>query len=271
MFIRVLMLSAALALTAEPTRGEDAKPPTDGELKAAHTRVTEYLKGVEGADAARVTPLTGDGLAATFPDHILFAVMFPQYPVARIAPAPFASSNVVALPKKDGKAVLIPNAKELEIFFKVSSRAVKTEAEATEALKAFLRASSELSQDGFYKFTVKTDEKPKVEGTAITGSGQAVVAPEGGNKGEIKASLTFKDGKLASADMKVNVTPGIRPRCQATKLLDPDPIVREMAEQSIRVMGSAAKPYLDEQRKKASPELQRAIDRMWARIQSEGR
>jgi hypothetical protein len=44
-----------------------------------------------------------------------------------------------------------------------------------------------------------------------------------------------------------------------------------MAEQSIRVMGSAAKPYLDEQRAKAPRELCAAIDRVWAQIIAEGR
>ncbi|VTT98592.1 Marine sediment metagenome DNA, contig: S01H1_S00224 (Fragment) OS=marine sediment metagenome GN=S01H1_24902 PE=4 SV=1 [Gemmataceae bacterium] len=271
MFMRLSFLIVAAGFLTGSARAAEPKPPTDEELKAAHARVTDYLKAVEGADAARVTPLAGDGLFATFPDHVLFAVMFPQYPVARLAPAPFAPSNVVAVLKKDGKPVLIPSAKELEAFFKASARPVKTEVEAEEALKAFLRASAELSQDGFYKFTVKTDDKPKVDGGAVTGSGRAVVAPEGGNKGEITAALAFKDGKLTAAETKVNVTPGIRPRCQATKLLDTDPIVREMAEQSIRVMGSAAKPYLDEQRAKASPELQKAIDRVWARIVAEGR
>jgi hypothetical protein len=36
-------------------------------------------------------------------------------------------------------------------------------------------------------------------------------------------------------------------------------------------MGSAAKPYLDEQRAKATPELKAAIDRIWERIRKEGR
>src|SRR5262249_13869735 len=99
----------------------------------------------------------------------------------------------------------------------------------------------------------------------------APVDPAGGNKGEVKATLTFKEGKLTAADTKVSLSPGVRPICQATKLLDPDPIVRGMAEQSIRVMGSAAKPYLDEQRAKASPELRAAIDRMWEKIVAEKR
>jgi len=64
---------------------------------------------------------------------------------------------------------------------------------------------------------------------------------------------------------------GIRPICQATKLLDPDLIVRGMAEQAILVMGRAAKEYLAEQRESASPELRDAIDRIWHKIVSEDR
>jgi hypothetical protein len=32
-------------------------------------------------------------------------------------------------------------------------------------------------------------------------------------------------------------------------------------------MGKAAKPYLEEQRRKLSPDLQRAIDSIWAKIE----
>lgn len=67
------------------------------------------------------------------------------------------------------------------------------------------------------------------------------------------------------------VLPGVRPICQATKLLDRDPIVRRMAEQDILVMGRMAKPYLDEIRAKAKPKLKQAIDRIWRRIVDEGR
>jgi len=64
---------------------------------------------------------------------------------------------------------------------------------------------------------------------------------------------------------------GVRPICQATKLLDCDPLVGRMAEQDILVMGSLAKEYLDEQRAKAKPELRQAIDLIWQRIVKEGR
>jgi hypothetical protein len=269
---RTLLLITALAFAVPAARADEPKPTTDDEVKAAQAKLTEYLKGIKGAESGRVTALTGDGMGPTFPDHVLFAVIFPQYPVARIAPPPLKSSNVVAVPKKkDGKPAPITDLKELEKFFKENARAVKAAADGEEAVKAWLRASAELNQDGFYKFTVKTDDKPKVDGGTVTGSGQAPVDPKGGDKGEIKATLTFKDGKLSAADTKVNLTPGPRPICQATKLLDPDPIVRRMAEDAIRVMGSAAKPYLDEQRAKASAELRDAIDRVWAQIVKEGR
>jgi hypothetical protein len=83
--------------------------------------------------------------------------------------------------------------------------------------------------------------------------------------------LTFTGaGKLAGIEEANTVKAGVRPICQASKLLDPDPVVRRMAEKDILVMGRAAKEYLEEQRAKASPELKRAIDRIWQRIVEEG-
>jgi len=269
--LTTLALAANAARANEPKPNDEPKPPTEDEVKAAQTTLTDYLKELKGGETARVTALTADGVPATFPDHVVFAVIFPQYPVARVAPAPLKSANVIAVPKKkDGKPVPVTDVKELEKFFKEHARAVNTADETDNAMKAWLRAAAELNQDGFYKFTVKEGEAVK-KGDTITASGEAKVDPQGGNKGEVKATLTFKDGRLVAAETKANLTPGVRPICQATKLLDPDPIVRGMAEQSIRVMGSAAKPYLDEQRAKANAELRTAIDRMWARIEKEGR
>jgi hypothetical protein len=271
MLTRTLTLLAALALSATAARADEPKSPTEEEVKAAQDRVTEFLKGIKGAETGRVTALTADGIGTTFPDHVLFAVMFPQFPVARVAPEPLKSANVVAIPKnKDGKPVAATDLKELEKFFKENARAVKMKDEIEDAMKAWLRAAAELHQDGFYKFTVMFRSATK-KGDMIFVTGSAPVDPQGGNKGEVKATLTFKDGKLFSANAKADLTPGVRPICQATKLLDPDPIVRGMAEQSIRVMGSAAKPYLDEQRAKASAELRMAIDRVWQKLEKEVR
>ena len=102
--------------------------------------------------------------------------------------------------------------------------------------------------------------------------GKAVVKPRSGDAGEIDARLTFDAaGKLVRVSETANLKRGIRPICQATKLLDPDPVVRRMAEQDLLVMGKAARDYLAAQRAKADPKLQRAIDRLWERILAEDR
>lgn len=241
------------------------------DAKDAESKLKDYLAAIKGADAARVSPLSADGVKETFPEHTLFAAVFPQFPVARVAPEPLKSANVIAIPKKKGaKPILITDAKELEKFFQENAGPVKSNDDAEKTTEAWLRTASELNQDGFFKFRVKVGSVAKAD-TAITVDGTSSVDPQNGDKGEIKATLTFKDGKLRTTETKVNLSAGIRPRCQATKLLDPDPIVRAIAEDSLRVLGSAAKPYLDEQRAKASPELRKAIDRVWAKILSEGR
>jgi hypothetical protein len=78
-------------------------------------------------------------------------------------------------------------------------------------------------------------------------------------------------GSLVNVNERSALKPGVRPICQATKLLDRDPIVRRMAEQDLLVMGRAAKPYLDQVRATAPVKLQRAIDHIWQRILEEGR
>jgi hypothetical protein len=123
-----------------------------------------------------------------------------------------------------------------------------------------------LRQDGFYGFSLMDDSTKVAADKAGRKASAKVVVMKGGN-GEIDASLTFdEDGKFLKAADEAKLKPGPRPICQATKLLDPDPIVRAIAEQDLLCMGRAAKPYLDEQRARASPELQKAIDAAWRRI-----
>jgi hypothetical protein len=262
MLTRTLAL-CALFLILPAARADD--------VKDAEAKLKDYLKEIKGAEAGRVTPLTADGVPETFPDFVLFSHVIPLYPVAREAPAPLKHANVIAVPKKgDGKPVLVTDAKQLEKFFKDNARPVKKLEEVEKATSAWLRTVAELSQDGFFKFTVKLGDGKGGDDSA-TMNGQAVVDPRNMDKGEIKATLKFKGGKLDTTDTKVNISAGMRPRCQATKLLDPDPIVRAIAEDSLRVMGSTAKEYLDEQYKKASPELRKAIDRIRKKIEEEGR
>ncbi len=261
MFVRTLAVVAALALV--PSARADEASDAEAKLK-------EYLGTIKGSEAGRVA-LLADGTKETFPDFVLFSHVIPQFPVAREAPAPLKNANVIAVPKKkDGKPVLITDAKELEKFFKDHARPVTQGSEGQAAVTAWLRASSELAQDGYFKFTVKAGTVSTAD-DVTTAAGTATVDPQNMDKGEIKATLKFKAGKLTNNETKANVIAGIRPRCQATKLLDPDPIVRAIAEDSLRVMGSTAKDYLDAQYAKASPELRAAIDRVRAKIKAEGR
>ena len=71
---RTLALLASLAL-ATAARADDPKKPS-ADVEKAQKQLAEYLKTIPGADAGRVTPLAGDGIEATFPDHVLFGVLF---------------------------------------------------------------------------------------------------------------------------------------------------------------------------------------------------
>jgi hypothetical protein len=139
---------------------------------------------------------------------------------------------------------------------------------------AWLRLSQEFVQDGFYKFEL--DRQGFTIGDVNNGetlvNGSNVVVPENGNKGLINATLRFdKSGKFLSVKEDRQVVMGIRPRCQATRLLDPDPVIRAICEQDLLVLGRSGYEYLTEQRAQARPELQQAIDRVWNRILVEGR
>src|SRR5262249_38494342 len=123
--------------------------------------------------------------------------------------------------------------------------------------------------DGMFRFDV-TEKGFSVEKgkRGLEAAGRAIVM-QGGN-GELAATLEFVDGKLAAVTESAKIRPGPRPICQATKLLDPTPIVRKMAEQDLLIMGIAARSYLMEQRGQARPELREAIDRLWRKIEENG-
>src|SRR5262249_2971598 len=138
---------------------------------------------------------------------------------------------------------------------------------------AFVRLLQEFAQDGYYKFNIPEESlvvTPEKTGRKVTG--KAVVVPEGGNKGEITVTLTFGiTGMPEEIGWNQLLVRGMRPKCQATRLLDPDPLVRFMAEQDLLVLGQTGRAYLWEQREKAGPELRGAIDRIWHQILKEGR
>ena len=250
--------------------GESEKPTAE-ELKKAQTQVQEDLAKLK-SDFGQVQTIPDDVVVQTFPKHLFFSVVFPQFPVARQPEKPLKASVIYAVPRgKDGKLQLLTDDKELEAFFRDALGAVREDGKARDVAFSWLKLSPVFSQDGFYKFELMDDSiKVTAEGPKRTVTGKVVVMA-GGN-GEIAVNLRWDEaGKLAVAEPTVNLKRGVRPKCQATKLLDPDPIVRAIAEQDILIMGRAAKHYLDEQRAKARPELQQAIDQIWKRIGEEDR
>jgi hypothetical protein len=229
----------------------------------AEKTVKEQLEKLN-AGAGRAQPIRDEGVARSFPNHDFVAVIFPQFPVARLAPAPLKASNIYAV-TKDGKLTLINDQEGLEKFFR-AARVGEGEGALKDLVRAWLVMSAELHQDGFYKFKVEDDSLKVADGK---GSGKIVVT-QGGN-GELRVSLTVKDGVVKEIKQEAEIKRGVRPKCQATLLLDPNPLVREIAEQDLLVMGRPALPYLAEQHARASRPLQQAIERVRQRILADDR
>jgi hypothetical protein len=249
-----------------PSAAQDKAIPQ--ETQPALDAVKAYLEKLKGAHAqliVRDEPV----ISKVLPEHVFVIARYRIYPVARQLPEGLRPSNVFAVAKKEHHVRLIKNAKELEGFFQASQIPAKDDATAKSALAAWLTLSQEFVQDGFYKFEILTKEfASDTDDGRIQVSGRALVTQ--GGKGEIATSLVYEQGKLKRANETAKVMAGPRPICQATRLLDRDPISRQMAEQDLLFMGLPARDYLLEQRDQAAPELRQAIDRLWQRIQDSG-
>jgi hypothetical protein len=230
--------------------------------------VQDYLAG-RGVTGAVVRPIADDYVSRTFPDFSFFGVIFRQYPIAVQCPQTQDLKCANLFFVKDGQVDLASSIPDLQFFFAAELGPVPSQGAATDALSSWLRFSEELKQDLFYTFSVPAiSYEPRDD--IIKLRGRAAVAA--GGEGYIDALMTLGTaGSLVNIYERSTLKPGIRPICQATKLLDRDPIVRRMAEQDLLVMGRAAKPYLDQVRATAPVQLQRAIDRIWQRILREGR
>jgi hypothetical protein len=216
--------------------------------------------------------ITDSTLSAQFPNQIFFSVVFRQYPVGRVVPAPYRAANIYAVSRDPSHQLrLFTNTSGLQTFFQQHYSAVTTTSAAKQAVHAWLALSPFLQQDGFYNFQLMDASITATSGKpGLQASGQVVVMA-GGN-GTINATLTFNaSGQLTAVSEQDQLVPGVRPICQSTKLLHRDPLVRRMAEQDLLIMGRAARDYLAEQRVRATPRVQRAIDRIWGRICAAGR
>jgi hypothetical protein len=270
--LRTMMTVLVAALLLDAAAVGAAQPDPKKEVERAEKLVNEFL-GKHKADGAKVEVITDTKeLAKAFPEHQFVAIHFREWPIAKAPPKPLALRNLVVV-AKDGKLLHLTDAKGLEQFFQETLAPIKKDA-GDNLVEAWLRLTQEFVQDGFYKFEfdrTKGSFGKSPEGSFMAGRWLKVV-PEMGNKGSFKAELYFDaKGKLTKVVEDNQVLRGIRPKCQATRLLDADPVIRAICEQDILVMGKAAYQYLMEQRASASPELRQAIDRIWQQILDENR
>jgi hypothetical protein len=262
LFVLLSVLQAVDALGQGPAND---RPSADVAAKA----VNDALQGFN-ATGFVIQEVKDERVARAFPKHLFFGVYFRQYPVARLVPKGMNASNVYAV-GPDGKARLLKQTTDLHDFFRGNLAPAKEEKAAKDAARAYVRLLEDLHQDGFYKFALH-DDSTKIEAGADGKKATARAVVMSGGNGELSAVLTLDGtGVLRSVADTVTLKPGPRPICQASKLLDPDLIVRRMAERDLVIMGRAARPYLDEQRARAEPALQRAIDRVWELILLEDR
>jgi hypothetical protein len=208
-------------------------------------------------------------LQAHLHDFSFIGVIFRQYPVAVQCPQTTDLKCANLFFVRNSQVDFVSTIEDLKFFFAVNLGPAPTQDTATDVADTWLRFSEELKQDLFYTFSLpEVSYMPRTD-LALVRAHASVAA---GGDGNIDVLITLGPaGSLVNILEKGAVRPGIRPVCQATKLLDADAIVRRMAEQDILVMGRAAKPYLDQVRATARPELQEAIDRIWQRILNEGR
>jgi hypothetical protein len=259
---RLLAVVAVLAVAAAVF---SADKPTADELKKAEKAVQDRLGELKGGANARVEALSEESLQRALPGQMVFSVFFPLFPRA-LRPAEGLKSQNLFFVNAEGKRTEVSDIKSLEDACIASAAPAKDENAAKDLALAWLRLVEQMRQDGFYKFkTIDEATKVSADGAGRKAAARAVVMA-GGN-GEINVEVTLDEaGKLVKATEMSTLKPGPRPICQATKLLDADPIVRQICEADLLIMGRAAKEYLDEQRAQASPELQQAIDRIWQRI-----
>jgi len=256
------------SLSAAPL--PDVKPPSAEDIAKAEKIVNEALAKLKATDPM-VEVIKDESLGRTLPQYVFIHVWFRQYPVARVVPEGLQATNIFAV-SRDGKVKLVKDAKGLEDFFKNAGLMIKTDDQAKDLARSWVRLSQELHQDGFFKFVLMDDSTKVADQNGVRSATAKIVVMAGGN-GDLVATLQTDDqsGRLLKISETNKIRPGPRPICQATKLLDNDPIVRRMAEQDLLIMGKAARDYLLEQRAKAKPELQKAIDQLWKRIQEEDR
>jgi len=219
--------------------------------------------------------LCGDaGVDTVFPDLALCSVAKSYSPVPRMDEESSWPAHCVFAVDHGSNVTPIIDAKALEAFFRKNLAPVQGEREAAMAIKAWLTLTQFLQDHAPFPIiadsvkAAKTDGGWMAQGRASAGAGDAAgPAPKWRDNGFVEVTLIFTaDGRLDKVGETIKVRPGLRPICQSSKLLDPDPIVRQMARTELRLMGRSAEEYLKARRQVASPELRKAIDGIWQQI-----
>src|SRR5579859_5571442 len=152
--------SAPFSTTSGHTSAPTAAPigmPTPREIANA-MKLVEANLAKHNASYAGVHVVTNDAFSKEFPNQIFLSVLFQQYPVGRVVPAPYKTADIYAVTRgKAPQLQLITNASSLQGFFRHHLRAVITTSGAKEAITAWLALSPLLLQDGFYGFQLVTD------------------------------------------------------------------------------------------------------------------
>ncbi len=248
-----LALTFQVADNQGDRRREDAR-------RVLQTHLTKY----ESAAPGELRDLKFKPLGRSYPRCEFFTLRFPRYPVEVAPPEPLKSSNVFAV--CGDQVTLINDEQQLEKFFTTYPPVLAGDQALADATRSWLYVVRELQKDGFFEFA-----RPSVTLSDDSSEGVVEVVEKRGDQGKLTVHMELVDGKLKIVRSVADVQQGIRPRCQARRLLDNDPAVREIMKRDILVMGSACKPYLDEVRADASPELRQAIDEVWRQIVDEGR
>ncbi|MEI6521400.1 MAG: hypothetical protein WCO98_15385 [bacterium] len=139
--------------------------------------------------------------AKIFPDYVFFKITFTPYPTPRTLPTTVNEQNLFAV-DKTGKVTYLPNPAELEKFFKSNTVPVKTDADAKNALNAWLLLSTQYSAHIALNFVnPKLDEiAVNTDAANITAAGKSNIMNVTSSVGTITATLTFDaaTGKLTT-------------------------------------------------------------------------
>jgi len=232
-----------------------------------------------------------------FPDYAFYIARYPLYPERPDIALPLAANNLFAVKYQvfnipegevwDGpipmpEVTLITTPDELKAFFLANVRPIpRLEDQQGKALHAdtqpmqdtaaaWLLLVKELHQDGCFRFTqLATQTFIYLGWPATMGAGGSLqVQPTCGNGGKLTVQLHYDNEgiRLLKIEETVELLPGVRPRDQARKLLDPNPAIRKQAEEELSLMGPESFDYLMRERAAAGPELRANIDALWIKI-----